>query len=115
MSATLSGFSIFATPLTHNATIELDLTKATSAVINGLPSTLYLDFTGTTSTPVSLSTIMYSNSVSFLTFGSMTVDLSGTLSDTPYSPPTVPRPASAWLMLSGLVGVGAMARKRRAA
>ena len=27
----------------------------------------------------------------------------------------VPLPASAWLMLSGLVGVGAMARKRRAA
>jgi hypothetical protein len=29
--------------------------------------------------------------------------------------PTVPLPASVWLMLSGLVGVGAMARKRRAA
>jgi hypothetical protein len=27
----------------------------------------------------------------------------------------VPLPASAWLMLSGLVGVGAMARKRRVA
>jgi hypothetical protein len=29
--------------------------------------------------------------------------------------PAVPLPASVWLMLSGLVGVGAMARKRRAA
>ena len=30
-----------------------------------------------------------------------------------YTPSPVPLPASAWLMLSGLVGIGVMARKRR--
>ncbi len=32
-----------------------------------------------------------------------------------YTPAPVPLPASAWLLLSGVVGLGAMARKRRAA
>jgi hypothetical protein len=43
----------------------------------------------------------------------------GGYSEGPYyvspPPPPVPLPASVWLMLSGLVGVGAMARKHRAA
>jgi hypothetical protein len=112
LSGTLDGFSIYASPGTNAATIELDLTNATSAVVSGLPSNLYVDFTGTTSKPVSLSTIVYSRTVSLLTFGSMTLDLSGTVSDTPYSPTTVPLPASAWLLLSGLGGVGLLSRRR---
>jgi hypothetical protein len=56
--------------------------------------------------PVTLGSI---STYTFTTPEGLMVDVS----NTPPSP--VPLPASAWLMLSGVVGLGATARRRRAA
>jgi hypothetical protein len=50
----VTGLGIYTTVTTNTATVEVDITNASSQVISGLPSTLYLDITGTTNAPTSL-------------------------------------------------------------
>jgi hypothetical protein len=122
------GFSVYAAPGSNTATFEFDLDQyATSSLLNLGSGPLYLDITGTTTSPVALTDLTPGQHPDFLTFTDpLTVDFTLTLRDTPFSPvpaaggggtgsglPGVPEPMTWMLMLTGFGGVGLMLRRRR--
>lgn len=107
LSGTFDSLNINAVPLSSSATIQLNLSSANSTLLGTLPAgTLYLDISGTTVNPV---TVNSGNG----TFDSIALDWSAALNTVPQIQ-AVPLPAAAWLMLSGIGGLGVLARKRRA-
>jgi hypothetical protein len=120
LNASVTGYSVYATPTMSDPVIEFDLTKPTSQVLGTLASTLYLDVTGTTTAPVTLSP--FSGNPSGQNINGFTIDWTATLSDTPYSPtsgspppivPDVPEPSTYGLLLAGLGVLGWAVRRRR--
>ena len=120
------GFSVYATPGGNTATFEFDLDQyASSSVLNLGSGPLYLDITGTTTSPVGLTDLTPGQHPDYLTFTDpLSVDFTLTLRDTPFSPvpadggpgpglPGVPEPMTWALMLTGFGGVGLMLRRRR--
>ena len=103
----MTGYSIYAANGANSALIELDLANTViGAGVAGFTEedlgTTYLQFSGTTSAPVSI--------VGGQFVGSIDLDWSGTVSSTPYAP--VPLPASGWLMLGALAGCSVLLRPR---
>ena len=93
--------------------IELNLTGVTSQVIAGLPSTLYLDIAGTTSSPITLTTVPLSPAV--ILIDPFTLDWTATLSDTRFggTSSSVPEPSTYALLLIGLVSLCWNAHRRK--
>ncbi len=115
LSGSFNGFSVYAQPGSSSATIQFDLTNASSNV-STLPSTPYFIVTGTTTSPVSISTMSIPVAPYSLTnFNPMTIDWSAKLSNTPYSVSSVPEPGEWALMLSGLGLMGFMVRRKKSA
>ena len=117
LNAAITGFSVYATPGMSDPVIEYDLTTPSSTVLGALPTTLYLDVTGTTTAPLSLSP--FSGNPSGQIINGFTIDWTSTLTDTPYSPtastsiPGVPEPSSFGLLAAGLGAMGWAVRRRR--
>jgi hypothetical protein len=113
---TQAGVGTFAT--------DVGYTFGTGAIVGGVaPSTVdrlgasnVIGFNFSSGIPPGFSTEsleIQTNATNF-TAGTLQI-IDGSVASVSVFAPTVPLPASVWLMLSGLVGVGAMARKRRAA
>ena len=92
----------------NSATIEIDLTNATSQVISGLPSTVYL-ITGTTNIPMAITP--FSGNPSGVLFSGFTLDWTATLSDTSVlnsqGSPSVPSRLLLLLLAGGALGLAA--------
>ncbi len=115
LSGPFRGFSIYAQPGSSSATIQFDFTWASSNV-STLPANPYFIVTGTTTSPVSLSTMSIPVApYSWTNFNPMTIDWSAKLSNTPYSVNSVPEPGEWALMLSGLGLMGFMVRRKKSA
>ena len=113
LSGNLNGVSIYAQPGSSSATIQFDLTNASSNV-STLPANPYFIVTGTTTSPVSISTVSIPVSpYSWTNFNNMTIDWSAKLSNTPYSVSSVPEPGEWALMLSGIGLMGFIATRRK--
>jgi len=107
LSGTFASLNINAVPLSSSATIQLNLSSASSTLLGTLPAgPLYLDISGTTLSPV---TVNSGNG----TFDSIALDWSATLNTVPQIQ-AVPLPAAIWLLLSGLSGLGALTRNKTA-
>jgi hypothetical protein len=112
------GVTIYATPGSNTATFEFDLDQyATSGALSLPAKPLYLDVTGTTSSPVTLASLTASGPPIYA-FAPITIDFNVRLTDTPYSPvagppPGVPEPRTWSMMLVGFAAAGAMVRARR--
>ncbi len=115
------GFSVYGTPGSSTATIELDLDSFVTSNLLTLPKEpLYLYITGPTATALSLVDLTLGQTPDFQTFLTpLTVDFTVTLSDTPFSPSdttttttSVPEPWTWTLMLAGLLGLAALTRRR---
>jgi hypothetical protein len=78
-------------------------------VISGLPSTVYLDITGTTNIPMAVTP--FPGTPSGLLFNPFTLDWTATLSDTSLlnsqGPPSVPEPSTLLLLAGGALGLAA--------
>jgi hypothetical protein len=115
-----NGYTVYGTLGLNSATIEIDLIDATSQVITGLPSTVYLDITGTTTTAMALSSFGGNPSGQF--FDGFTLDWTATLSDTSLlnsqGSSSAPEPSTA-AMMTGAIAVlsffGTLRRRRRRA
>lgn len=112
------GVTIYATPGSNTATFEFDLDQFANSGVLSLPAKpLYLDVTGTTSSPVTLASLTASGPPIYA-FAPITLDFTARLTDTPYSPiagppPGVPEPMTWSMMLVGFAAAGAMVRRRR--
>jgi PEP-CTERM motif len=112
LNGALTGIGIYGTVTSTSATIEYDITNATSQVIGSLPSTLYLDISGTTTTPISITT--YATNPQATVINPFNLDWTATLSDTSLlntSTSGVPEPSTLLLILGGAVCLAA--RKQR--
>lgn len=112
LKGSLTGIGIYGTVTSSSATIEYDVTNATSQVIGGLPSTLYLDVSGTTNVPISIAT--YATNPQATMINPFNLDWTATLSDTSLlNTPTssAPEPSTLLLILGGAVCLAA--RKQR--
>ena len=118
------GVSIWAAPGGNSATMEFDLDNfATSQVVTLPNEPLYLDVTGTTASPVTLTDLTPGQTPDFWAFTDpLTIDYTLTLSDTPFSPTSgsgtppgsdVPEPWSWTVMLAGLLGLALPRRRLR--
>jgi len=114
------GFSVYAAPGSNTATFEFDLDSFADSDLLDLPSKpLYLDVTGTTASPVSITDLTPGANPDYLTFTApLTIDFTVTLSDTPFvpdsvTPPTsdVPEPWSWTILAAGLVGLLGLRRR----
>ncbi len=76
-----TGYTVFGTVGLNSATIEINLTNATSQVISGLPSTVYLDITRDHQYPHGCYPLFRGNPSGVL-FSGFTMDWTATLSDT---------------------------------
>jgi hypothetical protein len=100
LQGNVTGIGIYATPGTTSAAFQFDIINATSQVISGLPSTVYLDIYGTATTVISTSTFNGSDTV----FNPFDLDWTATLSDTSLlsSPASsVPEPSTLFLVAAG--------------
>ena len=107
----VTGLGIYTTVTTNTATVEVDITNATSQVIAGLPSTLYLDITGTTNVPTSLA--HFTGNPSGNVISPFDLDWTATLSNTSFlnsSPATAPEPSSGALLGGGVLCIVAARR-----
>jgi len=102
-----TGYTVYGTVGLNSATIEIDLTNATSQVIAGLPSTIYLDITGTTNIPMAVTP--FGGNPSGVLFSAFTLDWTATLSDTSLlasqGSPAVPEPSTLLLLAGGALGL----------
>lgn len=113
LQGTVTGIGIYGAASTTSATIEFDITNATSQVISGLPSTVYLDVSGTTSTAIGVTA--FSGNPPGLIINAFDLDWTATLSDTsllnstssPSSPSSAPEPSTLLLVAGGIVGLAA--------
>lgn len=108
LQGSLTGIGIYSTVTSSSATIEYDITNATSQVIAGLPSTLYLDVTGTTSVPIAITT--YSTNPQATVINSFDLDWTATLTDTSLldaSSSGVPEPSTLLLLVGGIACLAA--------
>ena len=102
LQGAVTGIGIFGTVTTTSATIEYDIINATSQVIGGLPSTLYLDISGTTTAPISITT--YSTNPQATVINPFNLDWTATLSDTSLlnsAASGAPEPSTLFLVLGG--------------
>jgi hypothetical protein len=109
LEGTVTAIGVYDTIVSSDATIEFDITNATSQVIAGLPSTVYLDVSGTATEPIT--TFSFTASPSGTLINPFDIDWSASLSDTSLlnspAPTGAPEP-SAWLLAAGgLVCLGA--------
>ena len=106
-------FSIYAKPGSNSATFQFDLYNLSSNEISPLPANLYFIVTGTTTYPVSTSTISIPVPPYSLTdFNTIGIDWTGKVSTTPYSVSSVPEPGEWALLMSGLGLMGFVATRR---
>jgi hypothetical protein len=123
-SSNYFGASIWATPGSNTATMEFDLDNFATSNVVALPSgPLYLDVTGTTTSPVTLTDLTPGATPDYWAFTDpLAIDFTITLSDTPFSPsgsgsngggPSVPEPWTWTVMLAGLFGLAMTRRARR--
>lgn len=106
MTGSFSSGTAYAVVGSTSATVEIDLTGASSNVLSLPPSgPLYFDITGTTPGPVTLN-----GSGDFQISG---LDWTATLSTTPFSPASaVPLPPSLALLIAGITALGLFAARR---
>lgn len=104
LSATFSSGTAYAVVGSSTATVEIDLTGASSTVLSLPSGNLYFDITGTTPAPVGL------NASGDFTIGGL--DWTAQLSTTPFSPAAVPLPGSLTLLIAGLAGLGFIGGRR---
>lgn len=109
---TFNKFSIYAQPRSNSATFQFDLNNLSSNEISPLPAHLYFIVTGTTTSPVSISTQTFLGS-SWTSFNSMSIDWTAKLSSTPYSVSSVPEPGEWALMAFGLGFMGFIAKRHK--
>jgi hypothetical protein len=117
-SGALGGGEVFATPLASSAAIELYVVNEVGATVG------YLIFSGSTLSPVSLTTSSpfcfagMTGACPTPYFNQITLDFTATYQATPYTPPSgtnaIPEP-STWAMLAlGFAGLGLAGWARRA-
>lgn len=103
LEGTVTGLGIYTTVGTTSATVEVDITNATSQTVAGLPSTLYLDISGTTNAPTAVTT--FSGNPPALVINPFVLDWTASVSDTSFlnSPGSsaVPEPSAGWLFAGG--------------
>jgi hypothetical protein len=108
LQGNITSIGIYATTGTTSAAFQFDITNATSQVISGLPSTVYLDIYGTAATDIATSTYNGSDTV----FNPFDLDWTATLTDTSAlslngavspSTSTAPEPSTLFLGLGGAV------------
>ena len=121
LEGTVTGLGIYTTVGTTNATIEVDISNATSQVIAGLPSAVYLDISGTTNDATSITE--FSGNPPANVINPFILDWTATLSDTsfmdmPESSSSAPEPSVALLLAGGFLSLVAVRirglRRRRA-
>ena len=104
-----TGYTVYGTVGLNSATIEIDLTNATSQVIAGLPSTVYLDITGTTNIPMAVTP--FGGNPSGVLFIAVTLDWTASLSDTSLlasqASPAIPEPSTLLLLAGRALGLAA--------
>jgi hypothetical protein len=108
LQGNITSIGIYATTGTTSAAFQFAITSATSQVISGLPSTVYLDIYGTATTDIATSTYNGSDTV----FSPFDLDWTATLTDTSAftlnggaspSTSTAPEPSTLFLGLGGAV------------
>ena len=104
LQGNVTGIGIYAIPGTTVGAFQFDITNATSQLISGLPSTVYLDIYGTATTTISTSTYNGSDTV----FNPFNLDWTATLTGTSAlnltgTPSAVPEPSTLFLVLGGTV------------
>jgi hypothetical protein len=100
----VTGIGIYGIPGTTVGAFQFDITNATSQLISGLPSTVYLDIYGTATTTISTSTFNESDTV----FNPFDLDWTATLTDTSAvnlngTPSAAPEPSTLFFVLGGTV------------
>jgi hypothetical protein len=103
LQGNVTGIGIYDNVATGSATFQFDITNATSQVISGLPSAVYLDVDGTPTTPITTSTFGSST-----VFNPFNLDWTATLTDTSAldlngsgASSTAPEPSTLFLLLGG--------------
>lgn len=116
LQGTVTGIGIYGVASSDTATVEFDITDATSQLISGLPSTVYLDITGTTSVPIGVTDFSDTEVIN-----SFDLDWTATLSDTsflnstssPGSSSGVPEPSTVFLVAGGAACLAAVRARSR--